>query len=208
MGKISGMGWQSGGYTNPNIPESVVRALAEKGLNPDGSRMDTRQRLSGIDARITQDWEGMGFEPSQRPAPAPAPDIAEGANSPMAYTGPDPFGADTRQRLDAMSGRIDSDISRQDALIEALMARQSPAAGAGITIAVRPEMPATGFPAATARPPKPTPRPRPDSYTVKAGDTPSEIARAMGMSLKELERKNPGIIKRARRLKVGSKVRV
>jgi hypothetical protein len=219
MGKISGVSWQQGGYTNPDIPDSVIRALAEKGLNPDGSRMSTRQRLDGIDARISEDWQAMGFRPGQSVADPRAQyvgsntDIATGANSPMAYTGPEPgFGAETRQRLDRLGQGIDSDIARQDALVKALLAppeaRQSPAAPGATMVAARPEMAATGFPAATARPPKPTPRPRPETYTVKAGDTPSEIARAMGLSLRELERKNPGIIKRARRLKVGSKVRV
>lgn len=63
-------------------------------------------------------------------------------------------------------------------------------------------------PAAAVAPPKPRARPRPETYTIKAGDNPTTIARAFGMSLKELEAKNPGIIKKARRLKVGSTIKV
>jgi hypothetical protein len=63
-------------------------------------------------------------------------------------------------------------------------------------------------PAAAMAPPKPKARPRPEAYTIKAGDNPTTIARAFGMSLKELEAKNPGILKRAKRLKIGTQVKV
>jgi hypothetical protein len=56
--------------------------------------------------------------------------------------------------------------------------------------------------------PKPTPRPRPSSYTIKSGDNPTKIARMFGMTLSELEAKNPGILKKARRLKPGAAVRI
>lgn len=196
MGKISGMSWQSGGYVNPSIPPEVAQALAERGFNPDGSRMATADRLKGINDRISQDWAAMGFNP-----PPPEQD-------------PNPR---ARMRVEQFTRGVDADYEARMAVADAILAgrpetaRQRPAPGGGTTVAARPEMPATGFPAARAQPSKapiPKARPRAESYTIRKGDSPEKIARMHGMSLKELEAKNPGILKRARRLKIGSKVRV
>lgn len=44
------------------------------------------------------------------------------------------------------------------------------------------------------------------SYKIKSGDNPTRIAKSLGMTLDQLEKKNPGILKRARRLKPGETV--
>ena len=215
-----GKNWQSG-YINPNMPASVIKALAEAGFAPDGTRLpeptigsafdglSTQERLAGINDRISQDWEGMGFNPPPPPEPTPPPEenIFIGANSPMADTGPDPFGQETRQKLDALNRRIDGDMMRmaepplpvpQEA---PAMPQRGPVGGMSYTPPLPAPLPAPPIP-------KPTPRPRPESYVIKAGDNPTKIARMFGMSLKELEARNPGILKNARRLKPGATVRI
>lgn len=71
--------------------------------------------------------------------------------------------------------------------------------------AMVPPADAAPTPPAPPAPPKPTPRPT-RSHTIREGDNPSTIARRYGMTLDELEAKNPGILKRARRLQIGTKV--
>lgn len=44
------------------------------------------------------------------------------------------------------------------------------------------------------------------SYKIQPGDNPSKIAKNLGMSLQDLEQKNPGILKRAKRLKIGGTI--
>jgi predicted component of type VI protein secretion system len=176
----------------------------------------TRDKLAALEARISQDWQGMGFDPAQpQPAPVPMPDIFEGANSPFAdpqFMPSQPaFGADTRAGLDAQGTQIDAETARTNALVDAIL--NAPAAppaqprnapsGMGYT----PDLPKPQ-PAAAVAPPKPRLRPKPEAYTIKAGDNPTKIAKAFGMSLKELEQKNPGILKKARRLKIGATVKV
>jgi predicted component of type VI protein secretion system len=176
----------------------------------------TRDRLAALDARISQDWQAMGFMPPQTVADPRAQyvgnntDIFVGANSPLANTGPDPFGQDTRAGLAAQGAEIDADMARTNALVDAIL--NAPAGppqprNAPSGMAYTPELPKPQ-PAAAMAPPKPKARPRPETYTIKAGDNPTTIAKAFGMSLKELEAKNPGILRKARRLKVGATVKV
>jgi hypothetical protein len=44
------------------------------------------------------------------------------------------------------------------------------------------------------------------SYKIKPGDNPTEIANALGLTLDQLEDRNPGILKRAKRLKIGDTI--
>lgn len=219
--------WQSG-YINPNMPPAVIKALADAGFAPDGTRLpaptigsafdglSTQDRLAGINDRISQDWEGMGFEPSLPQQSVADPragyvgnntDIFMGANSPMANTGPEPFGQETRQKLAQLNQRIDGDMMRmaepplpvpQEA---PAMPQRGPVGGMSYTPPLPAPMPAPPIP-------KPTPRPLPSSYTIKAGDNPTKIARMFGMTLSELEAKNPGILKRARKLRPGQAVKI
>ena len=212
-------------YVNPNMSPAVIKALADAGFAPDGSKlpppmigsafdgMSTQDRLNGINDRITQDWQRMGFNPPAPPAAEPPPEenIFEGANSPFADTGPDPFGQETRQKLDGLNSQIDSGFDRVNSDMRALEAPPAPEpsqtpqggllGGMSYTTPLPAPMPAPPVP-------KPTPRPRPSSYTVKAGDNPTTIARRFGMTLKELEAKNPGILKKARRMRVGGVVNI
>lgn len=220
-GRISGLGMGGGavGYVNPDMPPEVVRALAERGLNPDGSRMmATADRLQGLNDRISTDWAAMGFEPSAPPQAAPMPDIFVGANSPLAETGPDPFGAATRDRLAAHTAQTDADYEARMAVADAILNSAPPSFGdAGRGRPVTPYAQAESDPgfskvasavAAAPKPPIPKARPAPTTYAVKAGDNPTKIAKALGISLKQLEAKNPGILKRAKRLQIGSTVKV
>lgn len=219
-GRISGLGMGGGavGYVNPDMPPEVVRALAERGLNPDGSRIATADRLQSLNDQISTDWAAMGFTPSPMPQAAPEPDIFVGANSPLAETGPDPFGAATREKLAGMGGQIDADMARTNALADAIMNADTSApvsfgdAGRGRPVtpfaAVEDKAKPAAAVAAAPKPPIPKARPAPTTYTVKAGDNPTKIAKALGISLKQLEAKNPGILKRAKRLQIGSTVKV
>ena len=228
MGKTP-LSWQSG-YINPNMPPAVIKALAEAGFAPDGTRLpeptigsafdglSTQDRLAALDDRISQDWQGMGFDPPEPPAPEPPPEenIFIGANSGFADTGPEEFGQETRRKLAEINQRIDGDMMRMGT--PAQFPRDYPRNSREITEA--PAMPQRGpiggmsytppLPAPMPRPPvpKPTPRPQPSSYTIKAGDNPTKIARMFGMTLGELEKKNPGILKNARRLKPGAAVKI
>lgn len=194
-------------YQNPEMPSAVAKLLEERGFNPDGTRISTRDRLNALDQRISSDWRDMGFFPPQTVADPRAQyvgnntDIFLGANSPMANTGPDTFGQDTRLKLSELNARIDADMAAMDAPEMPSEAPQNPVGGMSYT----PPLPA---PPPLPPPPKPTPRPPQDTYTVQKGDNPTTIARKLGLSLKELERRNPGILKKARRLKVGSKLKV
>lgn len=44
------------------------------------------------------------------------------------------------------------------------------------------------------------------SYKIKPGDNPTIIANDLGLTLDQLEKKNPGILKRAKRLKIGDTI--
>jgi hypothetical protein len=197
-------------YVNPNMPPEVAKLLAEMGFAPDGSRMDagvgsafgglsTQQRLDALNGRISADWQNMGFNPPP-PASEPPPEenIFVGANSGFADTGQDPFGQETRAKLGALNQRIDSDIAAMEAP-QPSMQQRGDISGMSYTPPMPAPMPAPPVP-------RPTPRPRPTAYIVKKGDNPTKIARMMGMTLQELEAKNPGIIKRARKLRPGQSV--
>lgn len=180
----------------------------------------TRDRLAALNARISQDWQDMGFMPPQTVADPRAQyvgnntDIFVGANSPFANTGPDPFGQETRQTLAAHTAQTDADYEARMAVADAIInAGAAAPASFGDQGRGRPVTPFAAVedrdePAAAMAPPKPRPRPKATSYTIKAGDNPTKIAQAFGMSLKELEAKNPGILKKARRLKIGATVKV
>lgn len=71
-----------------------------------------------------------------------------------------------------------------------------------------PESPLGGFPEAPRAIPTPTPRPAQSVYTLKKGDNPTKVAKMFGMTVKELAAKNPGLLKKSRRLKVGMKLNV
>jgi hypothetical protein len=216
MGKTP-LAWQSG-YINPNMSPAVIKALAEAGFAPDGTRLPeptlgsafdglpTKDRLAALNDRISQDWQGMGFDPPMPPPSAPPPEenIFLGANSGFADTGPDPFGQETRLKVDAINQRIDGDMMRMaEPPMEApAMPQKGPVGGMSYT----PPLPPAPMPAPAI--PKPTPRPRPEQYTIRAGDNPTKIARMFGMTLAELERKNPGILKNARRLRPGAAVNI
>lgn len=203
------------GYMNPNIPPEVVKLLAEMGYAPDGSRvlgsafdgLSTPQRLENLDNRISSDWQQMGFNPPPLPQSPPPPEenIFIGANSPMADTGPDPFGQETRARLDGINQRIDADMAAMNAPQMPQEAPRNPVGGMSYTPALPPPPPA---PPPVAEVPKPKPRPRPETYVVRAGDNPTKIARKLGLTLRQLEEMNPGILKNARRLKIGSSLKV
>lgn len=216
-----------GFYQNPDMPPEVAKLLAERGFNPDGSRMEglgaafdglsTQQRLDALNQRISADWQQMGFDPSMPPQDMADPraqyvgnntDIFLGANSPMANTGPDLFGQETRQKLATLNQRIDADMAAMDApapVNTSVDTPRNPIGGMSYTPALPPPPPAAP---PVADVPKPKPRPRPTTYVVRAGDNPTTIARKLGMSLKELEAKNPGLLKKARRLKIGSSLKV
>jgi hypothetical protein len=206
-------------YMNPDIPPEVVKLLAEMGYAPDGTKLEqgglgsafdglsTQQRLDGLNSRISADWQQMGFNP---PPPPQSPEMEEnifiGANSPMADTGPDPFGQETRARLDGINRRIDADMAAMEAPPEA---PRNPVGGMSYTPALPPPPPvAPPAPPPVADVPKPKPRPKPTTYVVRAGDNPTKIARKLGLTLRQLEELNPGILKNARRLKIGSSLKV
>ena len=217
MGKTP-LNWQQG-YINPAMSPAVIKALAEAGFAPDGTRLpekglgsafdglSTQERLDALNDRISQDWEGMGFNPTPPPEPVPPPEenIFEGANSPFADTGPDPFGQETRQKLDALNRRIDGDMMRMaiPPLPQPQEAPAMPQRGPVGGMSYTPPLPA---PPPKPPVPKPTPRPRPSSYVIKSGDNPTKIARMFGLTLRELEAKNPGILKKARRLRPGAAI--
>jgi hypothetical protein len=214
-GRISGLGWTAGGYMNPDMPPEVARALAERGFAPDGTRLPTPVRLKGINDRISADWQQMGFNPPAPPQSPPSPEenIFEGANSPFADTGPDPFGQETRQGLEAMTAGIDADMGRTNALVDAILNAETAPPSFGDAGRGRPVTPfeaveAPEAPAAAVAPPKPRMKPPATEYTIQAGDNPTTIAKRHGLTLKELEARNPGILKKARRLKIGAKVNV
>lgn len=206
-------------YMNPNMPPEVVKAMAERGLNPDGSRMATQDRLTAINDRISADWQAMGFAPlagiqPQQTALPPPPDLAEGANSFFADpeympASPPEFGAETRAKLAENERMIGAGIDRTQAQADAIFNQQPSMmqqAAPRNAISGMDYTPALPPPPVQPPIPKPTPRPRPTAYVVKKGDNPTKIARMFGMTLSELEARNPGILKRARKLRPGSSV--
>lgn len=297
------------------------------GLSP-----ERRAKMQAFEDSITDGWRRMGFMPFQQVADPRAQYVGSnrnifiGANSPLADTGEEPFGAETRRKLDAGQREIDAGYDRTMALVDALLAGgQEPARNRALemaqdrprpleatTLPATPEKAAGGPSAWPDGVPKPVPRPlvpgnidlntrprvqnedgsvstvrsmsygtdggrevliptvadegrimgdeeamaywgkkgkhlgvfsspasaddyaqhlhdsqarmleepglgtvppkpklRPaKTYTVRKGDTLSAIAQRNGMTLSELKRKNPGIMKRARRLRIGSEVNV
>jgi hypothetical protein len=70
-------------------------------------------------------------------------------------------------------------------------------------------VPQSGYPAAKKTQLAPAETQRSSSggsYKIQAGDNPSKIANSLGMTLDQLEKKNPGILKRAKRLKIGGTI--
>lgn len=254
-GRISGLG-TAGVYVNPDMPASVVQALAARGLMPDGSPIaglgtqfnrvmnpirsalgveqadlppgvepvDYGAMLDGYDSAMAgfggadpyrqrtaepQDPSAKMQDrvPQEMPAPAEEP-------PPEAAQAPDPyFGLDTAMKLANGRREIDAGYDRTMALVDALL---NPAEETASAVEDAPRRPISGMsytPSLPKQPeapaiPIPRARPAPTSYTVKQGDNPTTIARALGISLAELEARNPGILKKARRLKVGSTLKV
>ena len=253
-GRISGLG-TAGVYVNPDMPASVVQALAKRGLMPDGSPIaglgtafnrvlnpirgalgvEQGELPPGVEpvdyAALLDSYDGAmagfgGADTASRGTGQPAdpmakmqdrvpPSPVENPPEEMAAPAeaPDPyFGLDTAMKLAKGRREIDAGYDRTNALVDALL---NPAEEEASAVADTPRRPISGMaftpglpkqPEAP-KPPIPRPRPAPTAYTVKAGDNPTTIARALGISLAELERKNPGILKKARRLKVGSEVK-
>lgn len=79
----------------------------------------------------------------------------------------------------------------------------------GLVSDPRASLPIGALPAAPAPViPIPRARPAPTSYTIQKGDNPSRIAESLGLTLEQLEAKNPGLMKRARRLQIGEKLEI
>lgn len=257
-GRISGLE-TAGVYVNPDMPASVVKALAERGLMPDGSPIaglgtqfnrvlnpirsalgvqqadlppgvepvDYGAMLDAYDSAMTgfggaDPYRKSTAEPvdpnakMQDRVPQEAPPPAE-EPLPELAPAPDPyFGLSTAIKLANNERAIREDNARLDAQIAALFAQNELPEAAAVAPAKPQRGPISGMsftpglpaPMPEPKPPIPRARPAPVSYTVKAGDNPTTIARTLGISLKELERKNPGILKKARRLQVGRTLKV
>lgn len=256
-GRISGLG-TAGVYMNPDMPASVVRALAARGLMPDGSPMagvgtqfnrmlnpirsalgveqaqlppgvdpvDYGALLSGYDSAMegfggadpARQGTGEFDQPSGKMQDRVPQEVPPPAEEPLPELAPAPdpyFGLDTAIRTANKNRAIEDDVARQLALAEALL-NPEPASAVAPVKPQGPRGPISGMsftpglpaPMPEDKPPIPRPRPAPTTYTIKAGDNPTTIAKALGITLADLERKNPGILKKARRLKVGSKVSI
>lgn len=146
--------------------------------------LSTQEKLDALNRRISDDWSSMGFAPLQQPA------------DPRTQYVPN-NGPDLNLTAGANSYFADPEYMRPPPY----MAPRNPAGGMSFT----PSLPAE---AKGPVPPKPTPRPARTTYTVQEGDNPTTIARKLGMSLKQLAKKNPGLLKKARRLQVGTTLKV
>lgn len=122
-----------------------------------------------------------------------------------------PFGEQTKMRLMQFNRQMDADMARREMVYKALVNNQlAPASSERSPVKADRPAPAPAPRPAAEDPavPKPKLKPRATEYTIKKGDNPTKIARAFGLTLKELEAKNPGILKRARRLQIGATVKV
>lgn len=137
----------------------------------------TQKRLNDLNSRISDDWRKMDFEP-KKPTPA-APRRTEPRLPPKAVPNP-------RPRVEAP--RVEAPKRGTSLAEQYSQGYRSP----------------PGQPKAAV--PKPKARPRQATYTIKSGDNPTKIASALGLTLKELEARNPGILKKARRLKIGATI--
>lgn len=251
------LNWQRG-YVNPAMSPAVVRALAEAGYAPDGSRLS--DMVDGIGTAFNRvlnpirravgaeegelppgvepmDYGGLlggydaamaamgGADPARRNRALPAETMPmKDQSRVMPSRGAEDMPPAPVQSM-ALHRQLSGDIPpapynymdeakirmdqwrRENFPPEAVTdapahERQFPS---GIGMAFNPVLPE---PMASPAIPRPTARPRPASYVIKAGDNPSKIARMFGMSLSELEAKNPGILKRARKLRPGVTVKI
>lgn len=188
----------------------------------------TRARLAKLNAQIDGNFQRMGMLPATRVADprvgylANNTDIALGANSPLAFVPPAPP-SPAQQRMAAFKNSLNADMMRVQNQAESIINPPSRPAPAPVAVAPaepaplrmgladnpRLQFPIGALPAAPA-PVIPIPRakPAPTSYTVQKGDNPSKIAKSLGLTLQQLEERNPGLIKRARSLQIGEKLEV
>lgn len=267
MGRIGGLNWQPG-YMNDQMDPATVRALAEQGFLPDGSRAVGRlngvlnpiRRALGVQTgampegmgevdygALLQGFDGAmagfgGADPSRTGRPMPPQPTKDQSRVPpargqldvapprpgsmalqrqMSGDVPPPARADytdNAMRLMQQNRDVQAKVAAHEALVQALLngnARRAPEKLAdGPRDDRAPTLPATPKKAA-GEPPRreqkaspPIPRARPTSYTVKKGDTLAAIAKKHGMTVRQLERRNPGITKRARRLRIGSEIKI
>lgn len=179
---------------NPNRPVDTTGAnspFADKSVKSYTVTPD--KPLVGKDNAVKRALAAKGYDETGRKI-----------NKPTTRTFPDnppqkQFGQDTKMKMLSIDRKITSDTSKTN---EPVKTQMRPKVG---SLSVK----QSGYPAAK----KPTLAPAESqkassggSYKVQSGDNPSKIAKNLGMSLQDLEKKNPGIIKRARKLKIGGTI--
>lgn len=124
---------------------------------------------------------------------------------------PRPFGTDTAMKLMQHRRGTEEAMAAQDALVEALLNGDpmpfSMAAFESQRAPVDSGDDAEQEAAAVEAVPRPRLRPSTE-YVVRDGDNPTTIARKLGRSLAELNALNPGLVKNARRLRVGTRIKL
>lgn len=111
------------------------------------------------------------------------------------------FGQDTKMKLLNINRKISADTAKMN---EPVKKQVQP------KVAARPVVSQSGYPAAKKPSLAPAESQRASSggsYKIEPGDNPTKIAQKLGLkSVKELEARNPGILKRAKKLKIGGTI--
>lgn len=209
----------------PAPQESAALARALSGDMPE-QRPDrtTAMKQMFLDQSVKEGMRALGIEPTPFPTAEAAPPSRPAASAPERVYPPanqrdmperPQFGQDTAMRQMFLNRRIDDDIRRMEAEVNP----RNPSGGMSYAPGIPGPMPRGLSDAGVRKPvsayeaprqaiPIPRARPMPTAHTVSEGDNPTKIAKRYGLTLAELEAKNPGILKKARRMKIGSKVNI
>lgn len=184
------------------IDDAVGKLLKQKGFDRSGKKLDVRSvyhpdhEIAKREAGVTSGNKIQDRVPQEKPAIKPAAVAPAKVQRPFPDKAPEKqFGQDTKMKLLKLNRRIDSDtvkVNKPEPKIGSLVNKQS-----GYPAAKKPSLaPAESQRASSG-----------GSYKIQPGDNPTKIAQKLGLkSVKELEAKNPGILKRAKRLKIGGTI--
>jgi len=177
--------------------DAVRKLLKQKGLET-RSIYHPDHEIAKREYGITSSNKIQDRVPQEQPAPN-KPAAAEPAKVQRPFPDKAPekqFGQDTKMKLLKLNSRIDSNtakVNKPEPKVGSLAVKQS-----GYPAAKKPNL--SLAPAESQR------APSPPTYKIQPGDNPTKIAKNLGISLQDLEKKNPGILKRAKRLKIGGTI--
>jgi hypothetical protein len=176
---------------NPNKPVDTTGAnspFADPKVK--SYKVSPDKPMTGKDDAVGRELAKKGYDRSGKKMRATSYPDTRSAKAGMA--------TDTKVKL--------ANITRKINTPPAIIQKKEPADKPKVGSLVAPQ---SGYPASKKPQPAPAKNQKASSsrsYEIKSGDNPTKIAKSLGTTPDDLEKKNPGFLKRARRLKPGEKI--